>query len=98
MAEPFHANLVIAELAEYISVSGRNEVIEIVSAATGSKRQHALLGNDIIELEFTNFEVLTEIIQHRPCFMARRTAQAVLTRERGKGGGVAGERKKKACS
>ena len=32
-------------------------MIEIVSAATGGKRQPALLGNDIIELEFTKFEV-----------------------------------------
>ena len=35
VAQPFHTNLVVAELAENIAVADRNEMVEVVSATTG---------------------------------------------------------------
>src|SRR5947207_9075703 len=57
MPHPLHANLVITELSENISVSDRNEVVDVVPTAASGKRQATFLGNDVIELEFSEFEV-----------------------------------------
>src|SRR6266542_3874582 len=49
------------------------------------------------ELIAVVFELLSKVIQHRPCFMTSRTSQAIFSGECRKGMGAAGKGENKKC-
>ncbi len=57
MSHPLQSELVVANLPNEVAVSDRNEVIELETAATPAKRKSALLGNDVVQFEFSDLEV-----------------------------------------
>src|SRR6185312_12260023 len=57
MSHPLQSELVVANLPNEVAVSDRNEVIELETAATPTKGKPALLGNDVVQFEFSDLDV-----------------------------------------
>ena len=57
MPQPLQPELVVADLPDEVTVSDRNEVIELETTAIRAESQPAFLRNDVVQFEFAHLHV-----------------------------------------